>query len=149
MHGALLHSAVSSEASRASPHPSSPAGYAMGWGPITWLLMSEILPLKARGVASGLCVVVSWLTAFTLTQFFLRVVVGTALGGGLAAPLCTNSCLLFVLLSRKPLASRCPSFFLPSSAPGISYSQAAVFQKPKADPWNRLRLSSGLAGDHS
>ncbi|XP_048181006.1 solute carrier family 2, facilitated glucose transporter member 6 [Corvus hawaiiensis] len=46
-------------------------GYAMGWGPITWLLMSEILPLKARGVASGLCVVVSWLTAFTLTQFFL------------------------------------------------------------------------------
>ncbi|XP_010569130.1 PREDICTED: solute carrier family 2, facilitated glucose transporter member 6 [Haliaeetus leucocephalus] len=49
-------------------------GYAMGWGPITWLLMSEILPLKARGVASGLCVVVSWLTAFTLTQFFLRVV---------------------------------------------------------------------------
>ncbi|XP_054704704.1 solute carrier family 2, facilitated glucose transporter member 6 isoform X2 [Grus americana] len=50
------------------------SGYAMGWGPITWLLMSEILPLKARGVASGLCVVVSWLTAFTLTQFFLRVV---------------------------------------------------------------------------
>ncbi|KAK4811604.1 hypothetical protein QYF61_016911 [Mycteria americana] len=61
-------------------------GYAMGWGPITWLLMSEILPLKARGVASGLCVVVSWLTAFTLTQFFLRVVVGTAPGGCLAAP---------------------------------------------------------------
>ncbi|NXY37230.1 GTR6 protein, partial [Pomatorhinus ruficollis] len=49
-------------------------GYAMGWGPITWLLMSEILPLKARGVASGLCVVMSWLTAFTLTQFFLPVV---------------------------------------------------------------------------
>ncbi|KFP33696.1 Solute carrier family 2, facilitated glucose transporter member 6, partial [Colius striatus] len=50
-------------------------GYAMGWGPITWLLMSEILPLKARGVASGLCVLVSWLTAFTLTLLFLRVVV--------------------------------------------------------------------------
>ncbi|XP_027543605.1 solute carrier family 2, facilitated glucose transporter member 6 [Neopelma chrysocephalum] len=49
-------------------------GYALGWGPITWLLMSEILPLKARGVASGLCVIVSWLTAFTLTQFFLPVV---------------------------------------------------------------------------
>ncbi|XP_027505984.1 solute carrier family 2, facilitated glucose transporter member 6 [Corapipo altera] len=49
-------------------------GYALGWGPITWLLMSEILPLKARGVASGLCVIVSWLTAFTMTQFFLPVV---------------------------------------------------------------------------
>ncbi|NXW62395.1 GTR6 protein, partial [Eurystomus gularis] len=54
-------------------------GYAMGWGPITWLLMSEILPLKARGVASGLCVVMSWLTAFTLTQLFLHVVVAFGL----------------------------------------------------------------------
>ncbi|XP_069871103.1 solute carrier family 2, facilitated glucose transporter member 6 isoform X1 [Dipodomys merriami] len=49
-------------------------GYAMGWGPITWLLMSEILPLRARGVASGLCVLVSWLTAFVLTKSFLPVV---------------------------------------------------------------------------
>ncbi|XP_042103942.1 solute carrier family 2, facilitated glucose transporter member 6 isoform X3 [Ovis aries] len=48
-------------------------GYAMGWGPITWLLMSEILPLRARGVASGLCVLVSWLTAFALTKSFLLV----------------------------------------------------------------------------
>ncbi|KAM5146646.1 solute carrier family 2, facilitated glucose transporter member 6 [Mantella aurantiaca] len=49
-------------------------GYAFGWGPITWLLMSEILPLKARGVASGLCVVVSWITGFILTEAFLPVV---------------------------------------------------------------------------
>ncbi|XP_077324297.1 solute carrier family 2, facilitated glucose transporter member 6 [Lithobates pipiens] len=49
-------------------------GYAFGWGPITWLLMSEILPLKARGVASGLCVVVSWITGFVLTEAFLPVV---------------------------------------------------------------------------
>lgn len=48
----------------------------MGWGPITWLLMSEILPMTARGVASGLCVVVSWATAFALTQVFLHAVVG-------------------------------------------------------------------------
>ncbi|XP_010875415.1 solute carrier family 2, facilitated glucose transporter member 6 isoform X1 [Esox lucius] len=49
-------------------------GYAMGWGPITWLLMSEILPLGARGITSGLCVVVSWLTAFVLTHVFMHVV---------------------------------------------------------------------------
>uniref|UniRef100_A0A8B9JKV0 Solute carrier family 2 member 6 n=1 Tax=Astyanax mexicanus TaxID=7994 RepID=A0A8B9JKV0_ASTMX len=49
-------------------------GYAMGWGPITWLLMSEILPLGARGVASGLCVMVSWITAFALTQLFMHAV---------------------------------------------------------------------------
>uniref|UniRef100_A0A673N0A8 Solute carrier family 2, facilitated glucose transporter member 8 n=1 Tax=Sinocyclocheilus rhinocerous TaxID=307959 RepID=A0A673N0A8_9TELE len=46
--------------------------YALGWGPITWLLMSEILPLGARGVASGLCVGVSWITAFILTQLFMH-----------------------------------------------------------------------------
>ncbi|ERE71375.1 solute carrier family 2, facilitated glucose transporter member 6-like isoform 2 [Cricetulus griseus] len=50
------------------------SGYAMGWGPITWLLMSEVLPLRARGVASGLCVLVSWLTAFVLTKYFLLAV---------------------------------------------------------------------------
>ncbi|KAM4716421.1 solute carrier family 2, facilitated glucose transporter member 6 [Anableps anableps] len=49
-------------------------GYAMGWGPITWLLMSEVLPLVARGVASGLCVTVSWLTAFILTHAFTHLV---------------------------------------------------------------------------
>ncbi|XP_063051401.1 solute carrier family 2, facilitated glucose transporter member 6 [Engraulis encrasicolus] len=49
-------------------------GYAMGWGPITWLLMSEVLPLGARGIASGLCVVVSWLTSFVLTKVFMHVV---------------------------------------------------------------------------
>lgn len=46
----------------------------MGWGPITWLLMSEVLPLVARGVASGLCVTVSWLTAFVITHAFTLLV---------------------------------------------------------------------------
>ncbi|XP_042617753.1 solute carrier family 2, facilitated glucose transporter member 6-like [Cyprinus carpio] len=49
-------------------------GEFLGWGPITLLLMSEILPLGARGVASGLCVGVSWITAFILTQLFMHVV---------------------------------------------------------------------------
>lgn len=57
----------------------------MGWGPITWLLMSEILPLRARGVASGLCVLVSWLTAFALTKSFLLVVVSAGDPGPSAA----------------------------------------------------------------
>ncbi|XP_053551700.1 solute carrier family 2, facilitated glucose transporter member 6 [Bombina bombina] len=49
-------------------------GYALGWGPITWLLMSEILPLKSRGIASGICVVVSWITGFSLTEAFFPAV---------------------------------------------------------------------------
>ncbi|XP_051525027.1 solute carrier family 2, facilitated glucose transporter member 6-like [Myxocyprinus asiaticus] len=50
-------------------------GYAVGWGPIAWLMMSEILPLGARGVVSGLSVVVSCITSFALTQLFMQVVV--------------------------------------------------------------------------
>lgn len=64
----------------------------MGWGPITWLLMSEILPLRARGVASGLCVLVSWLTAFALTKSFLLVVVSAGRRpSGLRQGLCRAS----------------------------------------------------------
>ncbi|XP_029365198.1 solute carrier family 2, facilitated glucose transporter member 6 isoform X2 [Echeneis naucrates] len=70
-------------------------GYAMGWGPITWLLMSEVLPLVARGVASGLCVTVSWLTAFLLTNVFTHLVDGY----GLYVPyLCFTVVCVFCLL---------------------------------------------------
>ncbi|KAG8535564.1 hypothetical protein GDO81_028262, partial [Engystomops pustulosus] len=46
------------------------AGFAIGWGPIPWLLMSEIFPLRARGVASGFCVVTNWGCAFLVTKVF-------------------------------------------------------------------------------
>ncbi|XP_037112229.1 solute carrier family 2, facilitated glucose transporter member 6 [Syngnathus acus] len=74
-------------------------GYAMGWGPITWLLMSEVLPLAVRGVASGLCVAASWLTAFALTDAFTHL----ADTYGLYVPYCFFTvvcvlCLLFTAL---------------------------------------------------
>lgn len=46
------------------------AGFAIGWGPIPWLVMSEIFPVKARGVASGACVLTNWLSAFLITKEF-------------------------------------------------------------------------------
>lgn len=46
------------------------AGFAMGWGPIPWLLMSEIFPLHAKGVATGVCVLTNWLMAFLVTKEF-------------------------------------------------------------------------------
>ncbi|KAF4072538.1 hypothetical protein AMELA_G00264010 [Ameiurus melas] len=49
-------------------------GYVIGLGPITWLLMSEILPMKVRGFVSGVCVVVSYITTFFLTQYFMPAV---------------------------------------------------------------------------
>ncbi|XP_077163144.1 solute carrier family 2, facilitated glucose transporter member 8 isoform X2 [Paroedura picta] len=45
-------------------------GFALGWGPIPWLVMSEIFPLRARGVASGACVLTNWLMAFLVTKEF-------------------------------------------------------------------------------
>ncbi|XP_044296029.1 solute carrier family 2, facilitated glucose transporter member 8 isoform X3 [Varanus komodoensis] len=45
-------------------------GFALGWGPIPWLVMSEIFPLRARGVASGASVLTNWLMAFLITKGF-------------------------------------------------------------------------------
>uniref|UniRef100_W5M2R0 Solute carrier family 2, facilitated glucose transporter member 8 n=1 Tax=Lepisosteus oculatus TaxID=7918 RepID=W5M2R0_LEPOC len=46
------------------------AGFALGWGPIPWLVMSEIFPAKARGLASGACVLTNWTSAFLVTKEF-------------------------------------------------------------------------------
>ncbi|XP_068192427.1 solute carrier family 2, facilitated glucose transporter member 6-like, partial [Antennarius striatus] len=54
-------------------------GYSMGWGTITWLLMSEVLPLVTRGVGSGVCVTVNWLTAFMITEVYTYLLDGFGL----------------------------------------------------------------------
>ncbi|XP_026783687.2 solute carrier family 2, facilitated glucose transporter member 6 isoform X2 [Pangasianodon hypophthalmus] len=74
-------------------------GYTIGWGPIAWLLMSEILPMKVRGVASGVCVVVGYITAFVLTQFFMLAVDAY----GLFAPFLFFSviCLVNIIFTAK------------------------------------------------
>ncbi|XP_060927990.1 solute carrier family 2, facilitated glucose transporter member 8 isoform X1 [Limanda limanda] len=46
------------------------AGFALGWGPIPWLIMSEIFPVKVRGVASAICVLTNWSMAFLITKTF-------------------------------------------------------------------------------
>ncbi|XP_067868514.1 solute carrier family 2, facilitated glucose transporter member 8 isoform X2 [Heterodontus francisci] len=46
------------------------SGFALGCGPIPWLVMSEIFPVRARGLASGACVIANWLTAFLVTKEF-------------------------------------------------------------------------------
>ncbi|XP_077691746.1 solute carrier family 2, facilitated glucose transporter member 8 isoform X3 [Eretmochelys imbricata] len=46
------------------------SGFALGWGPIPWLVMSEIFPLKARGISSGACVLTNWFMAFLITKEF-------------------------------------------------------------------------------
>ncbi|XP_037338200.2 solute carrier family 2, facilitated glucose transporter member 8 isoform X1 [Pungitius pungitius] len=45
-------------------------GFALGWGPIPWLVMSEVFPSKVRGVASAACVLTNWSMAFLVTKTF-------------------------------------------------------------------------------
>lgn len=46
------------------------AGFALGWGPTPWLLMSEIFPLHIKGLATGICVLTNWFMAFLVTKEF-------------------------------------------------------------------------------
>ncbi|NP_997963.1 solute carrier family 2, facilitated glucose transporter member 8 [Danio rerio] len=46
------------------------AGFAIGWGPTPWLVMSEIFPTRVRGLGSALCVLTNWTCAFIVTKTF-------------------------------------------------------------------------------
>uniref|UniRef100_A0A665TYB4 Solute carrier family 2, facilitated glucose transporter member 8 n=1 Tax=Echeneis naucrates TaxID=173247 RepID=A0A665TYB4_ECHNA len=46
------------------------SGFALGWGPIPWLIMSEVFPVKVRGFASAVCVLTNWTMAFLITKIF-------------------------------------------------------------------------------
>ena len=52
--------------------------FSLGWGPIPMLVMSEIFPAKARGRASSIAALSSWITAFIVTKEYatLRAAVG-------------------------------------------------------------------------
>ena len=45
-------------------------GFSFGWGAIPWLLMSEILPSKARTIAGGVCTFFVWMCSFAVTYMF-------------------------------------------------------------------------------
>ncbi|ROL42529.1 Solute carrier family 2, facilitated glucose transporter member 8 [Anabarilius grahami] len=45
-------------------------GFALGWGPTPWLVMSEIFPTRVRGLGSALCVLTNWTCAFIVTKTF-------------------------------------------------------------------------------
>ncbi len=45
--------------------------FSLGWGPVPWILMSELLTQKVRGVASGMATFVNWGTAGIVVGFYL------------------------------------------------------------------------------
>ena len=44
--------------------------FSLAWGPIPWLVMSEIFPLRARSRASSLSTLFNWLLVFVVTKTF-------------------------------------------------------------------------------
>uniref|UniRef100_A0A7N0UMD2 Major facilitator superfamily (MFS) profile domain-containing protein n=1 Tax=Kalanchoe fedtschenkoi TaxID=63787 RepID=A0A7N0UMD2_KALFE len=47
------------------------AGFGWSWGPLSWLVPSEIFPMKIRATGQGISVAVNFATTFVLSQTFL------------------------------------------------------------------------------
>jgi Sugar (and other) transporter len=47
------------------------AFFSIGWGPVPWLMLSEIVPARARGFGGGIGTCINWLAAFVTTKEFL------------------------------------------------------------------------------
>ncbi|KAL3290241.1 hypothetical protein HHI36_023594 [Cryptolaemus montrouzieri] len=45
-------------------------GFSLGFGPIPWLMMGEILPAKIRGPAASLATAFNWTSTFVITKTF-------------------------------------------------------------------------------
>ncbi|XP_047448643.1 solute carrier family 2, facilitated glucose transporter member 8 [Mugil cephalus] len=75
------------------------SGFALGWGPIPWLVMSEIFPAKVRGFASAVCVLTNWTMAFVVTKTFQDMMSALTSAGTfwLFASMCTVSVIFTVL----------------------------------------------------
>ena len=46
------------------------AVFSLGWGPLPWLLMSEIFQPRVRGVASAIVTFINWTLVFLVTKTF-------------------------------------------------------------------------------
>jgi sugar porter (SP) family MFS transporter len=57
------------------------AGFAVGLGPVFWLMISEIFPLRIRGPAMATSTVGNWLSNFLISATFLTVVAAISRSG--------------------------------------------------------------------
>ncbi|XP_078049843.1 trehalose transporter 1 isoform X1 [Augochlora pura] len=49
-------------------------GFSLGFGPIPWLMMGEILPVKIRGSAASVVTAFNWTCTFVVTKAYLEMV---------------------------------------------------------------------------
>ena len=45
--------------------------YAIGWGPVIFVLVGEMVPLQVRGIGSGIATLVNWTTASLVVGFYI------------------------------------------------------------------------------
>ena len=45
--------------------------YSIGWGPVPWVLLSELIPVRVRGAASGIATLVNWGSAALVIGIYL------------------------------------------------------------------------------
>ena len=57
------------------------AFFAIGLGPVFWLLIAEIYPLQVRGTAMGLATLANWVANFLVAVSFLSLIHGVGLTG--------------------------------------------------------------------
>ncbi|MBV8433384.1 MAG: sugar porter family MFS transporter [Candidatus Eremiobacteraeota bacterium] len=71
--------------------------FAFSLGPIVWLLIAEIFPLRARGLGMSISTLANWVGNFLVSQFFLTMIqkLGTPLTFATYAVLCVVT-MLFV-----------------------------------------------------
>jgi len=75
------------------------ASFAVGMGPVVWVVLAEMFPTRTRGLAMGIATVALWLADFLITQTapMMYAAWGPASAFWTYAVMCA-ACLLFVLL---------------------------------------------------
>jgi facilitated trehalose transporter len=56
-------------------------GFSLGFGPIPWLMMGEVLPAKVRGPAASVATAVNWSCTFLVTKSFPFLVLAAGIHG--------------------------------------------------------------------
>ena len=46
--------------------------FSIGWGPVPWLLLSELLPLSVRGIAAGFAMITNYISGAITNGFYLE-----------------------------------------------------------------------------
>lgn len=54
--------------------------YSLGYGPLPWVIISELIPLRARATVGGIAIFLTWLLTFIVTKTFapLSTLIGVA-----------------------------------------------------------------------